>query len=102
MSFFMSQTSAGTAAGADDLALSWAVGNETEQDCRRDTRDELGDDVHGPLRPVELATHDLLDDHRAGGARRVDRGAGGRGDRDDRGKTTMPMARPAQPGAALR
>ena len=43
-------------------------------------------EVDGQLLPLHGAAGDLLDEHRAEGARRVDRGAGGRRDRDDRGE----------------
>ena len=51
-----------------------------------DAGQELGSEVDGQLLPLDRAARDLLDEHRADGARRVDGRTGGRGDRDDGGE----------------
>ena len=92
---------AATSAAVGDVLR--GVGNDSEEERGRNTGGELGDDVDGPLRPDHVSAHDLLDDHRAGGAGRVDRGAGRRRDRDDRGEDDHAdgQAGPAGRGLAI-
>ena len=84
------QTSAGTARGRSGRRVGVVlgrVGNETEQRARpRHPRASSATTYTGHCSQITVAAHDLLDEHRAGGAGRVDRGAGGRRDRDDRGE----------------
>ena len=66
-----------------------------------DAGEELRAEVDGQLLPLDGAAGDLLDEHRAEGAGRVDRGAGGRRDGDDRGEDDEADRDPGEPGRGL-
>src|SRR3954470_14900039 len=70
--------------GLGHLAVGRRTGDQTERVGSGDTGEQLGEQVDGDLVPLHAAARDLLDEHRAEGARGVDRGAGRRCDRDDR------------------
>ena len=71
-------TASTSAVGALDEAPVGQSGQRRRPAARRQ--------VDGQLLPLHGAAGELLDEHRAEGAGRVDRGAGGRRDRDDRGE----------------
>ena len=87
MSFFMPGVSSRSAASAQaGLGQRWVREISPNSSAAATPASEFGDNVDRPLLPVHGAAEQLLHEHRAGGAGRVDRGAGGRGDRDDRGE----------------
>src|SRR3954469_13268367 len=66
--------------------VGWRVRDEPVGQRGDGARQELRGEVHRQLFPLHGASGDLLDEHRAEGAGRVDGGAGRRRDRDDRGE----------------
>src|SRR3954454_19789295 len=67
-----------------DLAVGRRVGDQTVGVGSGDASEKFGEQVDGDLVPLHAAARNLLDEHRAEGARGVDRGAGCRRDGDDR------------------
>src|SRR5437764_7627513 len=70
--------------GLGQLAVGRRTREQTQRVGSRDAGEQLRAQVDGDLVPLHAAARDLLDEHRAEGARGVDRGAGRRRDRDDR------------------
>src|SRR3954447_22833428 len=66
------------------LAVGRRTGDQTECVGSGDAGEQFGEQVDGDLVPLHAAARDLLDEHRAEGARWVDRRAGRRCDGDDR------------------
>src|SRR3954471_14398071 len=71
-------------AGIGYLAVGRRVGDQAVGVGSGDAGEQFGEQVDGDLVPLHAAARNLLDEHRAEGARRVDRGAGCRRDGDDR------------------
>src|SRR4051795_1336291 len=70
--------------GLGDLTVGRRVGDQTVRVGSGDAGEQFGEQIDGNLVPLHAAARKLLDEHRAEGARRVDRGAGRRRDGDDR------------------
>ena len=68
---------------------------------RERTGEELGAQVDRELLPLDGPAGDLLDEHRAEGAGRVDGRAGGRGHGDDRGEDDQADGDTGEPGCRL-
>src|SRR3954467_3731638 len=62
--------------GLGHLAVGRRTGDQTERVGRGDAGEQLGEQVDGNLVPLHAAARNLLHEHRAEGARGVDRGAG--------------------------
>src|SRR3954452_17782244 len=60
--------------GLGDLAVGRRVGDQTVGIGSGDAGEQLGEQVDGDLVPLHAAASDLLNEHRAEGARGVDRG----------------------------
>src|SRR3954452_11939584 len=73
-------------AGLGYLAVGRRVGDQTVGVGSGDAGEQFGEQVDGDLVPLHAAARNLLHEHRAEGARGVDRGAGCRRDGDDRGE----------------
>src|SRR4051812_36842522 len=71
-------------AGIGYLAVGRRVGDQAVGVGSGDAGEQFGEQVDGDLVPLHAAARKLLDEHRAERTRGVDRGAGGRRDRDDR------------------
>src|SRR3954451_6989797 len=71
-------------AGLGYLAVGRRVGDQTVGVGSGDAGEQFGEQVNGNLVPLHAAACKLLNEHRAEGSRRVDRGAGRRRDGDDR------------------
>src|SRR3954469_13249378 len=70
--------------GLGDLAVGRRVCDQTVCIGSGDAGEQFGEQIDGNLVPLHAAARKLLDEHRAEGARGVDRGAGRRRDGDDR------------------
>src|SRR3954470_11329724 len=70
--------------GLGHLAVGRRVGDQTVGVGSGDAGEQFGEQIDGNLVPLHAAARKLLDEHRAEGARGVDRGAGCRRNGDDR------------------
>src|SRR4029079_2971404 len=77
------------------------VGDEAVGQGRDGTGEELGGQVDRELLPLHGAAGDLLDEHRAEGAGRVDGRTRGRGHGDDRGEDDQTDGDTGEPGGGL-